>query len=413
MEKSKKDNFILFILILLMIIIFVITIYFILDVFGIIKVPNKYSIASLFYSQIEVIATGGEHLTDEIKPSLNKTKDNNKKNNYSKAPEVETNEEIDISNVQNPIEELNRLKNELNANNQVTDNQEDQTSIEVNNFYYNQLDEYGKIIYDKLYKNLDKLKTGTYTADFDTTFDDLLHQENGSDILNNSFQLAINALTFDNPDLFYIDITKINLVTKITTRAFSTTYRISIGGNGKSYLSDEFDGLSKVNSEIANIENIKKDILLKTGSDKVENLKIVHDYLIDSIEYDVEAGKNVYNVYGALVDKKAVCEGYARTYKLLLDEIGIPCIIACGTGTNRTGETESHAWNYVQIDNTWYAIDVTWDDPVIIGNGTLTDSLKYRYFLLGSDEFFKDHYEDGNIAAGFNFKYPVLSSTNY
>ena len=66
MEKSKKDNFILFILILLMIIILLATIYFILDVFGIIKVPNKYSIASLFYSQIEVIATGGEHITDEI-----------------------------------------------------------------------------------------------------------------------------------------------------------------------------------------------------------------------------------------------------------------------------------------------------------------------------------------------------------
>ena len=416
MEKSKKDNFILFILILLMIIILLATIYFILDVFGIIKVPNKYSIASLFYSQIEVIATGGEHITDEIiKPTNNKNnkdKEDNIQDNYFEEPKTETDEEIDISNIQSPLEELNRLHNEQNINNQGT--QDDQTQvIEVNNFYYNQLDEYGKIIYDKLYKNLDKLKTGTYTADFDTTFDELLHQENGSDILNNSFQLAINALTFDNPDLFYIDITKINLVTKITTRAFSTTYRISIGGNGRSYLSDDFDGLSKVNSEIANIENIKKDILSKTGNDKVENLKIVHDYLVDSIEYDVEAGKNVYNIYGALVDKKAVCEGYARTYKLLLDELGIPCIIACGIGTNRTGETESHAWNYVQIDDKWYAIDVTWDDPVIIVNWSLTDSLKYRYFLLGSDEFFKDHYEDGNIAAGFEFEYPALSSTNY
>ena len=38
---------------------------------------------------------------------------------------------------------------------------------------------------------------------------------------------------------------------------------------------------------------------------------------------------------------------------------------------------------------------------------------KYRYFLKGSDEFFNDHFEDGNIAAGFSFEYPVLSSTNY
>ena len=64
-RKSKNDNFIIAIIVILMIIIFLLTIYFILDVFGIIKVPNKYSIASLFYSQIEVIATGGEILTED------------------------------------------------------------------------------------------------------------------------------------------------------------------------------------------------------------------------------------------------------------------------------------------------------------------------------------------------------------
>ncbi len=409
MERSKKDNCILLILAILMVIILILTIYFVLDVFGIIKVPNKYSIASLFYSQIEVIATGGEILTEDIiKPVDNQNSSEPKE--PSKPVENPDDISTDVPDAQNPLEELNRLQNEINQNSQVANNNEE---IEVDNFYYNQLDEYGKIIYDKLYKNLDKLKTGTYTADFETTFNDLLHQENGSDVLNNSFQLAINALTFDNPELFYIDITKINLITEITTRAFSTTYRISIGGNGRNYLSEDFDSLAAVNEEISNIENIKYDIINQTGHDDVENLKIVHDYLVDTIEYDVEAGKNVYNIYGALVNKQAVCEGYARTYKLLLDELGIPCIIACGTGRNRAGETESHAWNYVQINGNWYAVDVTWDDPVIIGNGSLTDSFRYRYFLVGSDEFFKDHFEDGNIAAEFKFEYPTLSNTNY
>jgi hypothetical protein len=74
-----------------MIIIFITTIYFILDVFGIIQVPNKYSIASLFYSQIEVIATGGEYITDEmIKPDNN---ENKIKNNYAKSPESEKNDD--------------------------------------------------------------------------------------------------------------------------------------------------------------------------------------------------------------------------------------------------------------------------------------------------------------------------------
>ena len=406
-----------------MILIVVITIYFILEVFGIITVPKQYSIASLFYSQIEVIATGGKILTednfkfDDKEDSFvneNETisndklaESNNQKNESEENRSHESvNSEIDYSGMQKPVEQLQNLQNQSFKDDNIDE-------IEVGNFYYNQLDEYGKIIYDKLYKNLDKLKTGTYTADFDTKFNDLLHQENGSDILNNSFQLAINALTFDNPELFYIDITKINLITLTTTRAFSTTYRISIGGNGKSYLADEFTSLRQVNDEISNIENIKNEILSKTVENDLENLRIVHDYLVDAVEYDEEAGKNVYNIYGTLVNKKAVCEGYARSYKLILDELGIPCIIACGLAKNSSGQMESHAWNYVKIDGNWYAVDVTWDDPVIIGNGSLTNDIRYRYFLMGAEEFFKDHFEDGNIVAEYEFEYPNLSNTNY
>ncbi|MBR3613984.1 MAG: hypothetical protein IKL55_02260 [Clostridia bacterium] len=421
-KKSIKDNFIISILVILMIIIILFTGYFILDVFGIIKIPNKYSIASLFYSQIEVIATGGEILTEEIvkipekdiiKIENDDSKNKNLMEDSDKDGSTDTQniivEEGNETSVQSPLEELERLNKEQFE----IQNQLNKSEVEVDNFYYNQLDEYGKIIYDKLYKNLDKLKTGTYTADFDTTFDELLHQENGSDILNNSFQLAINALTFDNPELFYIDITKINLITEIITKAFSTTYKISIGGNGKNYLSEDFSTLSQVNEEIENIENIKNDILRRTGEHDIANLKIVHDYLVNTIEYKSDAGKNVYNIYGALVNKQAVCEGYARAYKLILDELGIPCIIACGLAKNSSGEIESHAWNYVQVENNWYAVDVTWDDPVIIGNGTLSDDIKYRYFLVGSDEFFKDHFEDGNIAVEFKFVYPELMNTNY
>lgn len=81
---------------------------------------------------------------------------------------------------------------------------------------------------------------------------------------------------------------------------------------------------------------------------------------------------------------------------------------------HHSGETESHAWNYVQIGNTWYAVDVTWDDPVVIGGGEQTDEMKYRYFLKGSDEFFKSHSEEGQISEGsMNFKFPTLSTTNY
>ena len=241
------------------------------------------------------------------------------------------------------------------------------------------------------------------------------YEENGTEVLNNSFQLAINALTFDNTDLFYIDVTKINLLTEITTRAFSTTYRVKIGGNGQSYLADGFWDEEYVDIALGYIEDIKNNIISKTtGKDRVEQIKIVHDYLVDTVEYDLEAGSNIYNIYGTLIDKRAVCEGYARAFKYILDDLEIPTVIACGLAKNSAGVTETHAWNYVQLENgQWYAIDVTWDDPVIIGSGIISDSIKYQYFLKGANKFFEDHFEDGNIVGEADFEYPKLSVLDY
>lgn len=399
------ENFITFILIFLIIIISGGTIFFALDIFGFIQVPEKYSLASLLYSQIEVIAAGENLIEDISEDDLEvKYKDENIIENVS------TTEEVSAEDYKDPLEELERLQEEQNINNY----QSSQT-VNINNFYYEQLDEYGKIIYDKLYQNMDKLKTGTYEADFGTQFDDLLHEENGTEILNNSFQLAINALTFDNTELFYIDVTKINLLTEITTRAFSTTYRVKIGGNGQSYLAEGFWDKEYVDIALGYVEDIKNDIISKTsGKDRIEQIKIVHDYLIDTVEYDIDAGSNIYNIYGTLIDKRAVCEGYARAFKYILDDLEIPTVIACGLAKNSAGITETHAWNYVQLENgEWYAIDVTWDDPVIIGSGKINDNIKYQYFLRGANKFFEDHFEDGNIVGKSDFKYPKLSVLDY
>lgn len=408
---NDSGNLITAILIILIILVFGGTVYFCLDVFGIIKVPAKYSIASLFYSQIETIVAEGQVITEEDIVKENVFPENKVVENETVVIDEETEDgESILNNMENPLDKLHQLEQEQTDE---IEKQNEEIAYEVDRFYYNQLDAYGKILYDKLYNNMEKLKTGTYTADYDTAFDDLLHNENGTEILNNSFQLAINALTFDNPELFYIDITKINLITEILTKPFSTTYRVKIGGNGQNYLANLFTESNNVNDEIDKVNRIKNDIIARTGEDDIENLKIVHDYLIDTTSYDMNWGKSVYTIYGTLVNQRAVCEGYARAYKTILDELGIPCIIACGIARNNEGATESHAWNYVYVNNNWYAVDVTWDDPILMPGATLDDVHKYRYFLKGSEEFFEDHFEDGNIAGEFQFEYPEISKTNY
>jgi transglutaminase/protease-like cytokinesis protein 3 len=142
---------------------------------------------------------------------------------------------------------------------------------------------------------------------------------------------------------------------------------------------------------------------------------MVHDYLVDNIEYDSTISKsNIYNIYGALINKECVCEGYAKSMKYLLDALDIESVLIVGTATNSENKTEDHAWNYVNIDDKWYAIDTTWDDPIIIGGGKLTNELKYKYFLKGSTEFNKNHIENGQFTDnGKVFIYPSLSSKDY
>lgn len=401
MVNRKKDNFIISIIIMLIVIIFLCTVYFTLDVFGIIKVPAKYSIASLFYSRIEVIASGAHTIDDENVIDRENKKKVVVQNNVSK--------ENLATNVEDPLDLMPEYT-ESSDNNSIEEEQ-----LNTDRFYYNQLDQYGKILYDELYNNKDKLKSGTFVAEYGNKFDNLLKQENGEDVLNKALDSAMNSLVLDNPELFYIDITKMYLLTNITTRILSTTYEVSISGNGDSYLEEGFNSEEEVDVAISNIENIKNEIISNTSGNTVDKIRYVHNYLIDTVEYDVNAGTGIRDIYGTLINQKAVCEGYAKAFKYIMDELEIPCILVCGTATNSVGVTENHAWNYVQIDGVWYAVDVTWDDPIIRGEllGDLPDDIRYGYFLNGSEKFFQNHVEDEQLLDGIALSYPELSITNF
>ena len=141
---------------------------------------------------------------------------------------------------------------------------------------------------------------------------------------------------------------------------------------------------------------------------------MVHDYIINNVDYDTTLSyQNIYNIYGTLVNKKAVCAGYAKTFKYLMDSLEIPCISVIGKATNSEGRTENHEWNYVQINQKWYAIDTTWDDPVST-TGYVSNKSKYEYFLKGATEMAKDHTTSSQFSDGGKiFNYPELSESNY
>ena len=298
---------------------------------------------------------------------------------------------------ENTTHEINETSNDIiSYANTIIETENNTTQVTQNSasnkYFYNQLDEYGKIIYDGFDQNKENIKSGTYTIDFDTRFNDLLNTTGGENTLNLAFQSAWNAYTYDNADIFYIDVEKLTLTTRTTTIGNISTHRVELSsGSNSTYLKDHFVSREVIDGKVRLLEAMREEIGRQLqGYSQYEQVREVHNWLINNIEYDVNLeAQEPYSIVGALTEGKAVCEGYARSFKYILDELNIPCVLVSGTGTNSNGETESHAWNYVQLNGNWYAVDVTWDDPVIVGNGNteLDDETRYRHFLKGSNTF--------------------------
>ena len=284
-------------------------------------------------------------------------------------------------------------------------------------YLYHQLDDTAKTIYSKLYQNRENLKTGTYKVEFGNTFSSLLSEDGGEDKLKKEYQSAIEALLYDNPEIFYLEATNMYINIEKITRITGVKYNVYIdNGHKTSYLAEGFYSKEDVDMAENAIEQVKNEIVsLTTGKTDYEKIKFVHDYLIDNIEYDTSILEdNIYNIYGALVSKKCVCEGYAKSFQYLMNTLGIDTAIVIGTATNSNNETENHAWNYVSLDGNWYAIDVTWDDPIIIGGGKLSNKSRYQYFLKGASSFYQNHIETNTFTqGGQSFEYPTLSIYDY
>lgn len=284
-------------------------------------------------------------------------------------------------------------------------------------YYYGQLNEYSKIIYNELLENKENMKTGTYQINFKKVFSDLLEQPNGQEELRQCYQSAIETFLYDNPDVFYLDVTKMYISIQTTKNILKTEYEVTLGNSNKtSYLRDGYETKEQIEIAEKQIQEIKNEIIekIKNKTD-YEKIKEIHDYLVDNITYEETISKNgIYDIYGALVNKECVCEGYAKAYKYLLDEANIENVMVIGVGINSDNEKENHAWNYVKLKGKWYAVDTTWDDPVVIGGGKVSSISKYKFFLLGEQEISKDHTLSYQFTeGGKEYIYPELSETKY
>ena len=129
-----------------------------------------------------------------------------------------------------------------------------------------------------------------------------------------------------------------------------------------------------------------------------ERVKFVHDYIIGAVTYDEESyrqGEAVdekadafsNSAYGALVDGKALCGGYAKLFQAVMHRLGYECDYLTGTA-----DGGPHAWNLLNLDGDYYFVDITWDDPD-------NDICLYNYFCVNEEMISRTHTLDPEFSS--------------
>lgn len=124
----------------------------------------------------------------------------------------------------------------------------------------------------------------------------------------------------------------------------------------KSYTKDNINSINQ------KLDQIIKEIITDDMSDK-EKITVFHNYIIDNTVYDsnyLETNLNdidnpSHKALGPLFFGRALCGGYADVMAIFLNRLNIP---------NYRISSSDHIWNFVYLDNNWYHLDLTWDDPV-------------------------------------------------
>ncbi len=167
-----------------------------------------------------------------------------------------------------------------------------------------------------------------------------------------------------HPELFYV----------------SNTYRVSYYSTSGIAVSIQWnyteDDKTVIDQMKANLEAASASIerLISPEMTEIEKAMVIHEALILKIDYSNTTswanGSGCYTAYCALVEGKAVCQGYALAFNLLAEREGVESEFVASDALN-------HAWNSVRIGDFSYHVDCTWDDGQQ-GAG----SIQHRNFML-------------------------------
>lgn len=263
-------------------------------------------------------------------------------------------------------------------------------------FFYEQLTTAQKAYYNAVLKS--DLKKGKKTP--------ILIGRSKEDVTSD-IEVAVTAFSEDHAEIFWAGTTYF-------------TSRKADDGYWEYYLRPIFHaGFTEKNTSscIKSAEKAVKKVVSAASKKKTvyDKLVYVHDWLTKNNAYNTKTlGNNSmfpWSAYSALISKYSpICEGYSKAFKMICDRLNIPCVLV---------SNDSHMWNYVRVSGKWYAVDVTYDDPVVGNSKAKVSGLENKkYFLvgrntkIGSKAFIKNHNPETSYLVG-DLKLPVLQKSKY
>lgn len=95
----------------------------------------------------------------------------------------------------------------------------------------------------------------------------------------------------------------------------------------------------------------------------------------------------------------AVCDGYARLFKVLCQYAGVEAAVLTGyarSDIDRAKERfrSNHTWNAVRIDSVWHLLDLTWAAGYLTYADEFVQKQNDFYFLTPPEDFIRDHYPE-------------------
>lgn len=227
-------------------------------------------------------------------------------------------------------------------------------------------------IYDAIVTAVDRRRT-------DITFSDVMG------ITAEDYLAVYQQIYNDEINMFFID-PKIQYAIQSSTKTVASAVLIYKHSNAEiTRMEEAID--EEVNRVLSGID---------PDMSQYDIVKYFHDYICENVVYDDEAD-NCNNIYGAFVNKRALCQGMAKAFSYLCGKVGIETLTVTGDA-----DGIAHMWNMVKIGGEWYHIDPTYDNAE---SPTYGRYVRYDYFCLDDETI----YSKRNIYEQ-DYDYPKASS---